>query len=288
MNNVLKKPEWLKIRVSDIEQIEETTNLIRKLSINTVCDSAECPNLGECFGKKTATFMIMGNICTRRCRFCAVTKGDATPLDPLEPERIGQACKEMGLKHVVVTSVTRDDLDDGGAGHFVRVMQEIRKNNPQSTVELLIPDLAGNWEALKMIVDAKPEILNHNIETVPELYETVRPKAIYKRSLQLLKKAKEFNPKLITKSGIMLGLGENEEQVLKVMDDLRSVDCDILTIGQYLQPSTEHIELKEYIRPEIFEAYKQIAEEKGFKYVASGPFVRSSYNAALGLEKINK
>jgi lipoic acid synthetase len=242
--------------------------------------------MGECYGNKTATFMILGNVCTRNCRFCAVTNGHTEPLDPKEPENIGKACKEMGLRHVVVTSVTRDDLPDGGAEHFAKTVQEIRKQNPQSTIELLISDLQGDWEALKTILDSKPDILNHNLETVPELYNEVRPQADYKRSLELLKKVKEIDPSIYTKSGIMVGLGEKEESVHSLMDDLREIDCDILTIGQYLQPSKEHIQLKEYIHPDIFEKYKKIAEEKGFKYVASGPFVRSSYNAALGIDKV--
>ena len=281
-----KKPDWLRTRISNHEQIEETAKLVRTMNVQTICDNAECPNIGECFGKKTATFMILGELCTRRCRFCAVGKGEAGPPDPEEPARIGKAVKEMGLRHVVVTSVTRDDLPDGGAMHFVNTVREIRKSNPDSTVELLIPDLMGNWKALALIAGEDPEILNHNVETVPALYEEVRPKAVYERSLLLLKKAKEINPNLFTKSGIMVGLGETEEQVRAVMDDLRAVDCDILTIGQYMQPSPEHIALKEYVTPETFERYRLTGLEKGFSDVAAGPFVRSSYNAAKSLEKL--
>lgn len=286
MNLIIEKPEWLRTRISNIKQIQETVDLLQKLSLHTVCESADCPNLGECFGNKTATFMILGSVCTRQCRFCAVSKGCADILDPKEPENIGKACKEMGLKHVVVTSVTRDDLFDGGAEHFAKTVAEIKRQNASATIELLIPDLKGNWDALKVILDSKPDILNHNVETVPELYSEIRPLAEYKRSLELLKIGKEIDTTIYTKSGIMVGLGEKEDQVYRVMDDLREVDCDILTIGQYMQPSKDHFELKQYITPYKFEEYKRIAEEKGFKYVASGPFVRSSYNAVQGMEKL--
>jgi lipoic acid synthetase len=287
MSTVLKKPEWLKKRLPNINEIEDTASLLKNLSLNTVCDGAECPNRCECYSKKTATFMILGSVCTRRCRFCAVSKGDPTSVDPLEPINIGKASKELGLKHVVVTSVTRDDLPDGGAGHFALTVHEIRKQNPSATIELLIPDLNGDWDSLKIVVDSMPDVLNHNVETVPTLYTEVRPQANYDRSLNLINKVKEFGLKIFTKSGIMLGLGEKDEEVYAVMDDLRKSGCDILTIGQYLQPSSQHIPLKEYIRPEKFEAMKSIAESKGFLYVSSGPFVRSSYNASLSLAKIS-
>lgn len=286
MEHVLAKPEWLKTSVKNISQIQETRKIVSELSLHTVCDSAECPNIGECFGNKTATFMILGNICTRQCRFCAVSKGKAEVVDPDEPRRIGEACKAMGLKHVVVTSVTRDDLLDGGAGHFAQTVFEIRRRSPESTVELLIPDLLGNWEALQTITEAKPDILNHNMETAPALYSAIRPEAIYDRSLELLERAKKQDPDIYTKSGIMVGLGETEEQVIGVMDDLRQNGCDILTIGQYLRPSEDHISIKEYVHPEQFERYKIIAIGKGFRYVASGPFVRSSYNASLGIDAL--
>jgi len=286
LEHVLAKPEWLKTSVKNISQIQETRKIVSELSLHTVCDSAECPNIGECFGNKTATFMILGNICTRQCRFCAVSKGKAEVVDPDEPRRIGEACKAMGLKHVVVTSVTRDDLLDGGAGHFAQTVFEIRRRSPESTVELLIPDLLGNWEALQTITEAKPDILNHNMETAPALYSAIRPEAIYDRSLELLERAKKQDPDIYTKSGIMVGLGETEEQVIGVMDDLRQNGCDILTIGQYLRPSEDHISIKEYVHPEQFERYKIIAIGKGFRYVASGPFVRSSYNASLGIDAL--
>jgi lipoic acid synthetase len=286
LENKLAKPEWLKTSVKNISQIQETRKIVSELALHTVCDSAECPNIGECFGNKTATFMILGNTCTRQCRFCAVSKGKAEVVDPDEPRRIGEACKAMGLKHVVVTSVTRDDLSDGGAGHFAQTVFEIRRRSPGSTVELLIPDLLGNWEALQTIIEVKPDILNHNMETVPALYSVIRPEASYGRSLELLSRAKKQEPDIYTKSGIMVGLGETEEQVMGVMDDLRQKGCDILTIGQYLRPSEHHVEIKEYVHPQQFERYKNTAIEKGFRYVASGPFVRSSYHASLGIDAL--
>lgn len=282
----IKKPEWLKKRVSKIQNIEETAKLLRSLDLHTVCEGAECPNIGECFGNKTATFMIMGDVCTRQCRFCAVSKGLPQKLDPQEPINIGKASKELNLKHIVVTSVTRDDIPDGGAEHFAKTTNEIRKQNALSTIELLIPDLQGDWEALKTILKSKPDILNHNLETVPELYNEVRPQANYLRSLELLREVKKIDDSIYTKSGIMVGLGETDEALYRVMDDLREIQCDILTIGQYLRPSQEHIELKEYVHPDRFEEYRKIALEKGFKYVASGPFVRSSYNASLGMDEV--
>lgn len=286
MERPLSKPEWLKTTVKDIRQIQETRAILNALSLHTVCDSAECPNIGECFGNKTATFMILGGNCTRQCRFCAVNKDKPENIDTDEPRRIGEACKAMGLSHVVVTSVTRDDLSDGGAGHFASTVEEIRRRSPGSTVELLIPDLLGNWEALETILDTKPDILNHNIETVPALYSIIRPQAKYDRSLELLARAKKQKPDIFTKSGIMVGLGETEQQVIEVMDDLRENGCDILTIGQYLRPSEQHIEIKEYVHPLQFQRYKTIATDKGFRYIASGPFVRSSYHASLGIDAL--
>ncbi len=285
---MIDRPKWIKKRITNMESIEETTAILRGLSLNTVCEGAQCPNIGECFGNKTATFMIMGEVCTRRCRFCAVPKGEAQCLDDKEPANIGIACSKLGLEHVVITSVTRDDIPDGGAGHFAKTVSEIRRQNPNTTIELLIPDLQGDWEALKVIIDSKPDILNHNLETVPVLYDEVRPQANYERSLELLKKVKEIDKNIHTKSGIMLGLGEKEEDVLKLMDDLIGVGCDILTVGQYLQPSNEHIDLKEYIHPDKFKEYERIGLEKGFKYVASGPLVRSSFNASIGMKKLEE
>lgn len=276
----LVKPDWLRKRISNLDVMDGTASLLQDLSLHTVCDGADCPNRCECYSKKTATFMILGSECTRKCRFCAVSKGEPERLDPLEPSNVARASKELGLRHVVVTSVTRDDLPDGGAAHFALTVQEIRKQNPEATVELLIPDMQGDWDALKVIVDSKPDVLNHNVETVPALYSAIRPQAQYERSLELLQKAKKLDGNLFTKSGIMVGLGEKEEEVLGVMDDLRRVGCDILTVGQYLQPSREHIALKEYVHPDQFEEYRIIGEKKGFRQVSSGPFVRSSYNAS--------
>jgi lipoic acid synthetase len=278
------KPEWLKMKAPDEAVLNKMENMLKELSLHTVCESANCPNIGKCFRHRTATFMVMGSTCTRNCRFCAVNKGLPEKLDPEEPQNVALASKKLGLKHTVITSVTRDDLEDGGASHFVEIIKAMRRENPESTVELLIPDLKGNWSALKKIIDAKPDILNHNIETVEPLYKKVRPMAIYSRSIELLKQVKIFDKDVYTKCGIMLGLGETEQQVLKVMDDLLEVGCDILTIGQYLRPSKNHLPVFEYITPQKFEKYKKIAIEKGFKFVASGPYVRSSYKAFEGME----
>lgn len=278
------KPEWLKMKAPDEAVLNKMENMLKELSLHTVCESANCPNIGKCFRHRTATFMVMGSTCTRNCRFCAVNKGRPEKLDPEEPQNVALASKKLGLKHTVITSVTRDDLEDGGASHFVEIIKAMRRENPESTVELLIPDLKGNWSALKKIIDAKPDILNHNIETVEPLYKKVRPMAIYNRSIELLKQVKIFDKDVYTKCGIMLGLGETEQQVLKVMDDLLEVGCDILTIGQYLRPSKNHLPVFEYITPQKFEKYKKIAIEKGFKFVASGPYVRSSYKAFEGME----
>lgn len=276
-----RKPEWLKKRIPNFGEVQATASLLKALSLNTVCDGAKCPNRGECFSQKTATFMILGGFCTRQCQFCAVFKGEPEAVDPMEPANIGLAAQKLGLKHVVVTSVTRDDLPDGGAAQFASTVHEIRKQNPAATIELLIPDLKGNWEALGVILDSRPDVLNHNIETVPSLYSKVRPEAEYRRSLELLRRVKELHPGIFTKSGLMLGLGETEAEVYQVMDDLRAVDCDVLTIGQYLQPSGQHLAVEEYIHPDQFETYKNAADSKGFLHVSSAPFVRSSYHASM-------
>jgi lipoic acid synthetase len=250
-----------------------------ELGLHTVCQSAMCPNMGQCFGHGTATFMILGNICTRSCRFCAVTKGSPEPLDPDEANKISLAVKTLKLRHAVITSVTRDDLPDGGAASFARVIRAIHTEKPGTIVEVLVPDFKGNWNDLATVVYAEPEVLNHNVETVPALYQKVRPQAIYQRSLDLLRKAKQLNPELPTKSGLMLGLGETREQVLAVMDDLLTVGCDMLTLGQYLRPTARHLEVVEYIHPEQFDELGQIARARGFRAVAAGPLVRSSWNA---------
>lgn len=282
------RPEWLKMKAPDSDVLDKMERMFQNLSLHTVCESAICPNIGKCFKSRTATFMIMGGTCTRNCRFCAVTKGIPSKLDENEPENVALASKKLGLKHIVVTSVTRDDLEDGGAEHFVKTVKQLRKYNPDSTVELLIPDLKGNWSALKKIVECKPDIINHNIETVSSLYSKVRPMAVYKRSIELLHQVKSMDNDIYTKCGIMVGLGESKEQVLEVMDDLIKVNCDILTIGQYLRPSKWHLPVKEYITPEIFKKYKDIALKKGFKFVASGPYVRSSYQASKGIDAVKR
>lgn len=289
MAELKRKPEWLRVKKRKGENLGYVKNLLDKYSLNTVCEGANCPNRAECFSKKTATFMIMGSECSRNCRFCDVVhSGNLGALDPNEPENLAKATMDLGLKHVVVTSVTRDDLADGGAGHFAEVIRAIRSKDKDIIIEVLIPDLQGDVDSLKLVVDAEPDIINHNIETIKSLYSKVRPQAIYERSLEVLANVKKLNPKIFTKSGIMLGLGEEEAQVVQVFKDLRSVDCDFLTVGQYLPPSTKHVELKEYITPEQFDRYRELAEELGFKFVASSPLVRSSYKASEMMEAVGK
>ena len=278
--NIPRKPKWLNKKI-DYRSMREVGEMLRNLNLNTVCEGAKCPNIGECFGNRTATFMILGNICTRNCKFCAIPEGKPTEIDSNEAKNIAQAAKQLALNHVVITSVTRDDIEDGGATHFANCIQELKKTLAKASIEVLIPDLKGNKSSLDIIIDAKPNIINHNVETVPSLYPVVRQMAEYKKSLEVLRYIKEKDNTIYTKSGIMLGLGETREEVLSLFDDLISVNCDILTIGQYLPPSFKHALLKEYVKPEVFEEYKQIGSEKGFKFVASGPYVRSSYNAAL-------
>ncbi len=275
----MKKPDWLKVKLKLGNTNNFVENTIEELELNTVCKEANCPNRMECFHNKTATFMILGSVCTRNCRFCNVTHGLPENVDENEPLNVAQAVKKLGLKHVVVTSVTRDDLEDGGAKQFVKVIEEINKLTPEVTIEVLIPDLKGNKQALLKIVNAKPKVINHNVETVPNLYSDVRPGAVYSRSLELLKRVKEEDSSIITKSGIMLGLGEKEEEVIALMKDLRGVDCDILTIGQYLSPSKKHHPVIEYIHPDIFKKYEEIGLFLGFKHVPSSPLTRSSYHA---------
>lgn len=285
MAQLKRKPEWLRIEKRKGENLGYVRNLLNKYSLNTVCDGANCPNKVECFSKKTATFMIMGSECSRNCRFCDVKLSkNLLPLDPNEPENLAAATMDLGLKHVVITSVTRDDLPDGGAEHFAKTIKAVRARDKDIIIEVLIPDLQGDIDALKVIVDAKPDIINHNIETVPTLYDKVRPMAIYKRSLEVLSNVKKLDSTIFTKSGIMLGLGETHEQVVEVFKDLREHDCDFLTVGQYLPPSTKHVELQEYITPEHFERYRVDAESLGFKFVASSPLVRSSYKASEMME----
>ena len=279
--NQPRKPDWLKVAANSGQANESVMELLRSLDLHTVCEEAGCPNCGECFARRTATFLILGSLCTRNCRFCAVAKGLPQPPDPDEPAKLAEAVMRLGLKHAVITSVTRDDLVDGGAGHFARVIEAIRAAQPENPpiVEVLIPDLQGDWNALHKILHTRPDILNHNIETVPRLYPSVRPQASYQRSLSLLAAAKKDCPDLLTKSGLMVGLGENPEEVAAVLQDLRSAACDLLTIGQYLAPSRQHHPVVAYIHPDQFAIYRQIAENMGFRHVAAGPLVRSSYHA---------
>jgi lipoic acid synthetase len=260
--------------------VNEMNTLLASLRLNTVCQSAACPNLGQCFSNRTATFLILGNICTRHCRFCAVKKGHPGAVDADEPEKISEAIKRLGLKYVVITSVTRDDLPDGGASHYGDVLGTIHSSNPRVKTEVLIPDFQNSPEALDIVLRASPDVTGHNLETVPRLYPSIRPKSDYRDSLGLLKKIKDRQPDFLTKSGIMLGLGEKAEEVIKVLKDLREIDCDILTIGQYLSPSSGHASVRRYVPPEEFIQYVRVAERMGFKAVVSGPWVRSSYRAA--------
>ena len=261
---------------ADVQTMEGNLEINR---LHTICQEACCPNQGECFSKGVATFLIMGKVCTRNCRFCAVDSGTPEPLDAGEPLRLAEEVKRLGLRFVVITSVTRDDLADGGSGHFARVIEVMRRECPDVGIEVLIPDFLGSSPALKTVVDAAPEVLNHNVETVPRLYASVRPQADYRRSIAVLREAKAMNPSLATKSGIMVGLGETREEVLEVMVDLRSASCDVITIGQYLSPSAAHLPVVEYVKPEIFEKYRRDALRLGFRDAASSPFVRSSYMA---------
>lgn len=275
----IKKPEWLRIKYRKNEQTEQVISLLKRLSLHTVCQEAMCPNLFECFGKKTATFMILGKNCTRNCTFCNVHKEKPDPVDVREPDHLVEAVKELGLNYIVITSVTRDDLPDGGASQFVQAIQKLHQFSDELLVEVLIPDFKGNHDALAEVVKAGPDVLNHNVETVPRLYPEVRPMADYQHSLAVLKKSKETNPKILTKSGIMVGLGEKEKEVLRVLQDLREVGCSMLTIGQYLAPSHFHHPIVEYIHPYQFAYYEEKAYQMGFKGVASAPLVRSSHRA---------
>lgn len=275
----LKKPEWIRVKMQGGTVSNKVNSLISDLSLNTVCNEANCPNRMECFERGTATFMILGRNCTRNCTFCNVTREMPDEVNLVEPENVAKAVAKLNLKHAVITSVTRDDLIDQGANQFARVVEEIRKTAPKVSIELLIPDMQGKKDLIDIIIDSEPNILNHNVETVPELYDEVRPMAIFERSVELLDYVKKTKPEMKTKSGIMLGLGETKEQVIEVLRRLREVDCDMLTLGQYLQPTTSHIPVVEYITPEQFDEYKEIALSMGFKRVASAPLVRSSYYA---------
>lgn len=274
-----RKPEWLKSKQIPTEEEQKVRRLMKNLHLNTVCREARCPNRVECFNRGTATFLIMGDTCTRRCRFCNVNKGKPQPLDKEEPRHVAEAVKALGLKYVVITSVTRDDLPDGGAAHFASVIRKVREIDPGVGIEVLIPDFQGDSDSLNTVLDARPDVLNHNVETVSRLYEAVRPGAAYERSLELLARAKTINPSIKTKSGLMVGLGETDEELYGVFADLRKAGCDLLTIGQYLAPTKEHYPVADYILPEKFEEYRAKALEMGFLDAASGPLVRSSYKA---------
>lgn len=279
MSLVLQRPNWIKAKAPIGKQLNETSQIVLKNKLNTVCEEAACPNRGECWSQKHAAFMILGSVCTRACRFCNVKTGRPDQLDPHEPENLAKAVAELGLKHVVITSVDRDDLDDGGAEHFANCINAIRAKSPETTIEVLTPDFLRKGDAYKLIVDAKPNVYNHNIETVPSLYASIRPGARYFNSLDLLSKVKTLDPTIFTKSGLMVGLGESETEVLQVMDDLRSAQVDFITIGQYLRPTPKHAEVKKYVTPDEFQFYYDAAKAKGFLMVASSPLTRSSYHA---------
>ncbi|MCZ8522785.1 MULTISPECIES: lipoyl synthase [Paenibacillus] len=278
-SSIERKPDWLKVKLATGDNYKELKNMMRSKTLHTVCEEAKCPNIHECWASGTATFMILGDICTRACRFCAVKTGLPTELDLEEPERVAEAAEGMRLRHVVVTSVARDDLKDGGASIFAATIRALRTRLPLAGVEVLIPDFQGDEESLRIVLEARPDILNHNMETVERLSDKVRAKAKYARSLELLQRSKAMAPSIPTKSSIMLGVGEEWSEILKTMDDLRSVDCNIMTIGQYLQPSLQHLPVSQYYTPEQFAELKQEGLKRGFSHVESGPLVRSSYHA---------
>ena len=279
--NAATKPEWLRVKAPQFERIGNTANLLSDLKLNTVCQEASCPNIGECFASGTATFLIMGPGCTRACPYCDINfDRSKRDLDPTEPYRLAEAVSRLNLKHVVITSVNRDDLDDGGASQFYKCVSEVRKKSPDTTIELLIPDLCGNWQALELVLDAKPNVLNHNIETVKGLYRKVRPQGNYQRTLDLLKRTREYFPSVYTKSGFMLGLGESDDEVLNLLSDLKNHFVDIVTIGQYLSPGPKHLPVQRFVSPSKFNYFKLLGEDNlGFMQIVSSPLTRSSYHA---------
>lgn len=283
---VLRKPDWIRVKAPVSRGYQETREIVKTNKLVTVCEEAGCPNIGECWEKKHATFMIMGEICTRACAFCNVATGIPTALDPDEPENVAKAVKQMGLTHVVITSVDRDDLADGGAQHFADVIHAIRRATPETTIEILTPDFLRKEGALEIVVAARPDVFNHNLETVPSNYLTVRPGARYFHSIRLLQRVKELDPSIFTKSGIMVGLGEERNEVLQLMDDLRSADVDFMTIGQYLQPTKKHHPVKKFVTPEEFKSYATIGKTKGFLLMASSPLTRSSHHAGDDFAKL--
>ena len=288
INPIKKKPDWIRSKLSNSKEFFLTKTIVNKNNLVTVCQEANCPNITECWSKRHATFMIMGDTCTRACAFCDVKTGKPDKLDALEPIKISQAVKKLNLKHVVITSVDRDDLEDGGSNHFYDVINQTRKTNPNTTIEVLTPDFLRKGEAYKKVLEANPDVFNHNIETVPSLYLKVRPGSRYFASLELLKNAKKINRNVFTKSGIMVGLGESKDEILQVMDDLKSADVDFLTIGQYLQPSVKHFPLERYYTPQEFEELGTIAKSKGFLLVSSSPLTRSSYHADEDFAKLQQ
>ena len=288
INPIKKKPDWIRSKLTNSKEFFLTKTIVNNNNLVTVCQEANCPNITECWSKRHATFMIMGDTCTRACAFCDVKTGVPGNLDPLEPIKISEAVKKLNLKHVVITSVDRDDLDDGGSKHFYDVINQTRKSNPNTTIEVLTPDFLRKGDAYKKVIDAKPDVFNHNIETVPSLYLKVRPGSRYFASLELLKNAKKIDKNIFTKSGIMVGLGETRDEILQVMDDLRAADVDFITIGQYLQPSTKHYPLDRYYTPKEFDDLGTIAKAKGFLLVSSSPLTRSSYHADEDFAKLQQ
>ena len=285
---VLRKPDWIRVKAPMSKGYHETKNMLQSKKLHTVCEEAACPNIGECWEQKHATVMILGSICTRACSFCNIETGKPQAVNPHEPENVGDVAKFSDLKHIVITSVDRDDLPDGGANQFVECIKNVRKKAPQTTIEILTPDFLRKDGALELVVQAKPDVFNHNIETVPALYQAIRPGARYFHSLRLLQKVKELDPTIFTKSGLMVGLGETKEQVLQVMDDMRSANIDFITIGQYLRPTLRHAPVDRYVTPEEFDFYKKMAYSKGFFLAAASPLTRSSYHAGEDFAKMQK
>lgn len=286
--SVKKRPDWLRVKAPTSKGYLETKEIARTLSLNTVCEEAACPNIGECWSKKHATMIILGSVCTRACRFCNISTGRPDPVDPLEPIRLANAVQKLNLQHVVITSVDRDDLEDGGANHFAECIKQIRIKSPGTTIEILTPDFMHKKGALEIVVAAEPDVYNHNIETAPSLYKKIRPGARYFHSLKILNEVKNISPNIFTKSGVMLGLGESNEEIVQVMEDLRSAQVDFLTIGQYLQPTSKHAEIDRYVTPEEFTHLGDIARAKGFLMVSSSPLTRSSYHASEDFQKMKE
>jgi lipoic acid synthetase len=287
-NPIQRKPDWIRVKAPTSKQYFETRDIVRENGLHTVCEEAECPNIGECWTKKHATFMIMGDTCTRACAFCNVATGQPNALDPMEPVNVAAAIAKLGLEHVVITSVDRDDLADGGAEHFAQVIGYIREMSPGTTIEILTPDFMNKDGAIETVVEARPDVFNHNIETVPRLYPTIRPGARYFTSLELLSRVKRLDPTLFTKSGLMVGLGEEKQEVAQVMDDLRAADVDFITIGQYLQPTPKHAAIDRFVTPDEFDSYSTLARGKGFLMVASSPLTRSSYHAGDDFRRLRE